>query len=271
MHSKWLVEIATLLAFQAKLGDCSRPSLPSETTYRYWQVSRARFEVWQLRLAEHRERHQCSGASQRLELWQNIRPVLEEIFLSDLLARVVAAYGSTPECPTSAELASIANNVLLTQADLRNRGLRLLMTPGLPVEQSVELNRFRHTLESWTDTFLAQFISPDQVAAFAFDQQRTRELLEENLERTCDQSRFVAWQLMSASCQAWLRRECRSLSVNAELNYQLGEIVLAMIHPDRFDDLPTEPRPFGYRISTLIDQTNRWVGQLLELEPTVNA
>jgi hypothetical protein len=264
MHARWLVEIATLFAIESKLQEDKSRNLHPSAAHRYWAVSRQRFENWQAALSEQRDQLERAGASERILISRVLRPIIEEIFLSDVPTRVLAAYGARLEADAvNAEVGPIAHNIFTTHQDIRNRCLRLLVSQGLPVDQTVELNRIRYGIEHWTDTFIAQFSHDTTRLEYAFLPDRTAELIDEAKERSHDSTRFVAWQLMTASCQKWMNKNCRSTSANPVLNQQLGEAVLAMLHPEKFPSLSPFPLPFSERVTTLIDQTNLWVSQLI--------
>ncbi len=265
MHARWLLEIATLFVFDPKGTDPALIGNQTSAANRYWTVSRQRFDRWQAQLSDLRNQLESAGASRRVLLWKEIRPMMEEVFLSDVLARVIAAHGAKMESEgTDSEIAPIAHSVHMTQEDIRNRCLRLLMAPGLPVDQAVELNRIRFGLEQWTDTFLAQLPIGIEILRFCFKSDRTQELIEEASERTTDQAKFLAWQLMASSCQEWMAKNCPSTSANSQLNQQIGEAALAMLHPQRFRSLSPFPSLSSDRINTLIDQADLWVSKLLQ-------
>lgn len=265
MHARWLVEIATLFVVQSQHFSDVDLHLQTSSCHRYWAVSRQRFERWQNRLTMHREQLGSAGASRRVILWREIRPTLEEVFLSDVLTRVIATVGAKLESDgIDADMGPIAQSVFAAHEDVRHRCLRMLMMPGIPVEQALELNRIRFSLEKWSDTFLAQIeIRSNNLMPFCFDQDRTRELIEEAAERSSEQAKFVAWQMMSASCQKWMSKFCTSISANPQLNQQIGESTLAILHPERFPSLSPFPALASDRIKTLIDQADLWVSKLL--------
>lgn len=267
MHARWLVEIATLFAVHSNEFESPTTSENATAAHRYWAVSRQRFDRWQSKLSSHRNQLDKAGASRRVALWKEIRPTLEEIFLSDVLTRILAAYGVRLESEgIDVDTGPIVHSVYITQEDVRNRCLRLLMTPGLPVDQAVDLNRIRFALEHWTDSFLAQLPLGVEILPYSFKPDRTQDLIEEASERTTDQARYVAWQLMASSCQQWMSKHCPSTSANPQLNQQLGEAALAMLHPARFPSLSPFPSLSGDRIKTLIDQADLWVSKLLYAE-----
>ncbi len=264
MHARWLVEIGTLFAIESKLQEEKSHLLHPSAIHRYWAVSRQRFENWQAKLSEHRDRLESVGASGRITESKQLRPIIEEIFLSDVLTRILAAYGARLESDSiNADLGPIAHNVFNSHEDVRNRCLRMLVSQGLPVDQTVELNRMRYSIEHWTDAFIAQFSYDTTRLDYSFKPERTAELIDEAKERSDESTKLVAWQLMIGSCQKWMNQNCRSAPANPILNQQLGESVLAMIHPDRFPSLSPFPLPFSDRVTTLIDQASLWVSQLM--------
>ncbi len=267
MHARWLVEIATLFVVPSTGTSVPGDAAQTSATHRYWAMSRQRFERWQSQLSLHRARLVSAGASRRVALWKELRPTLEEIFLSDVLTRVVAAFGARLESAgIDSDIGPVVHSVHSTQEDIRNRCLRLLVTPGLPVEQAVDLNRVRFALEHWTDTFLGQLPSGFVGIPFSFNPERTRDFMDEAAEHSTDQTKYVGWQLMAASCQKWMLQNCASVSANPLLNQQIGEATLAMLRPERFPSLSPFPALAGDRLGTLLDQTDLWVKKLLYTE-----
>lgn len=264
MHARWLTEIATLFVVQWPIIAPAKTPFSSSAIHAYWTRSWQRFDCWQSSLWRHRESLEGAGASRRLILWNAIRPTIEEVFLSDALTRVLAAISNQMDQDgIDNDSGPIMNSVFTTHEDVRNRCLRLLLMPGLPVEHAVELNRIRYSLEHWTDTFIAHLHPKVDVLPYCFRQVRTLELSEENQERSNDPGQFVAWQLLYSSCQKWLVQNCKSTTAHGELNRQIGEIALTLLHPESFPILDPSGSFELERVGQLIDQTDKWVNELL--------
>ena len=298
MHARWLVDIAMLYVRQWPDVLATRSGFASAATHAYWARSRQRFEYWQESLSLHRSQIDSVGASKRIELWQAIRPTLEEIFLSDMLTRILATTARTLErLDVDDDASPIAHSVFTGHEDIRNRCLRLMMLPGLPVDQAVELNRIRHSLEHWTDRFLASLATTTELASektetiteatkYAFRPDVVSEFIEEKRESEIyllrgeptplvvdsttesmhlksESTQSLEIRILSTSCERWIAKHCRSLSSNPHDNRLIGEAALAMVRPDRSSEWSPLVSCSVARIASLLDQTDQWVSQLL--------
>lgn len=298
MHARWLVDIAMMYVRQWPELLSNRTGLASAPTHAYWTRSRQRFDNWQESLLQHRLKIDSVGASKRVALWQSIRPTLEEIFLSDMLTRILATTTRTMErLGIDEEASPIAHSVFTAHEDVRNRCLRLMMLPGLPVDQSVELNRIRHSLEHWTDRFLASLATATELTSdktetiteatkYAFRPELVSEFIEEKrggeinlanrdlLVPACDPMKesielhsqtteSLEVRLLSTSCERWISTHCRSVSANPTDNRLIGEAALAIVRPENLQDWSPLSGGSVDRISSLIEQAEQWLNQLL--------
>jgi hypothetical protein len=165
------------------------------------------------------------------------------------------------------------------------------------VDQAVELNRIRHSLEHWTDRFLASLATTTELASektetiteatkYAFRPEVVSEFIEEKRESEVFQLRgesspmvvdsteesmhlksestqALEIRILSTSCERWIAKHCRSLSSNPNDNRLIGEAALAMVRPDRISEWSPLVSCSAARIASLLDQTDQWVKQLL--------
>ncbi len=149
----------SLLFGRAIAGDCLLPLGTSPAALNaYWIASRQRADNWHEALCIYRHRLENGGASQRLSVWIQLRRIIEEVLLSEVLTRVLAAMATHMENDGLDEDAGpIASNVALSHAEARHRCLQIMVDGvGQPVSDAVQLNRMRFQLEEWTDMLLAQ-------------------------------------------------------------------------------------------------------------------
>jgi len=298
MHARWLVDIAMLYVRQWPELLSTRSGFASAATHAYWSRSRQRFDYWQASLSQHRSQIDSAGASKRVALWQAIRPTMEEIFLSDMLTRVLATTSRTIErLGIDKDASPIAHSIFTGHEDIRNRCLRLMMLPGLPVDQAVELNRIRHSLEHWTDRFLASLATstemtshktetitestkyafrPELVSEFieekrgtelnladSLNEPTTNASIQESMELQLESVESLEIRLFSSSCERWTATNCRSVSANPADNRLIGEAALAIVRPDTLHEWSPLSGCSLERMSSLIDQADQWVNQLL--------
>lgn len=240
MHSIELARIATLIAAQGPSLAMIRPTIPVEAMTRYWVASRQRTELWNRGLARLVEL-EADGRPLAIDAWwfEHI-PMIEEILVSEMLTRVMAAVGAAlDDGVEDRDVEPVTHSIFQTHLESRNRVLRvLLFSRGRSVEQALRLNRLRRCVERWTDFLLAPLIRvrPDSLQ-FAIDAGRARAYASESPEQYSDRtSDGVNW-LSAATLELSLTSLCDRRAGLPQANRQLGEAVLACLRPQLFDSL----------------------------------
>lgn len=240
MHCIELARIATLIAAQGPSLAMLQPHIPANAMTGYWVASRQRTELWNQGLARLVEL-EAAGRPLAIDAWwfEHV-PMIEEILVSEMLTRVMAAVGAVLDDEIeNRDVEPVTHSVFQTHLESRNRVLRLLLfSRGRSVEQALRLNRLRRCVERWTDLLIAPLVRvrPDSIQ-FAIDAGRARAYADECPVDYRDRgSDGVNW-LSAATMEISLGGLCDRRAALPQANQQVGESVLACLRPQVFDSL----------------------------------
>lgn len=264
MHSSWLVEIASVWAYHASARVEEDLPFPAEAVHEYWVQNRTRFNGWNAMLTAHQRRMESLSMGSRIQAWQKLKSLIEEILLAEPLARVSVAIATRLESRRiDDDTRSILHNVYGTHQEVRNRCLKIIsqgIANGNP--EADELNSLRHYLEHWTDLLLGYFANHSEATQYSHNPSRVAEFSEEYSDRMLgDQSKLV-WSLLIASCRAWLNKHVEHRPVSPRLNQLISEAALGMIHPNLFDSMGLMRSHLLHRIEKGLDQAGETIQRL---------
>lgn len=265
MHARDLVELAALLAVNGSTLIEHARHLSPEGLEQYWTAAKCRHERWLRTLKLFSLEVQYVDVLETMDYWTAIRPVLEEILTSEILARVWAAICCGYDRRHGLEEGSlVARTVLASHLEARHRTLNLMVYGrGLRVEQAVSLNRMRRRNERWADVFLSLLASHVDISEFVFSAGRAREFARE-LKRTAEPDLSVA--LLLASLRLSYQREQPSAAANPDLNRRVAESLLATLPPHLFDSTGQLKSLWLLRMQSAACDTQGLIDQLLALD-----
>lgn len=239
MHSGWLVETASLWGYHGSTLVCQRESLCCEAVNEYWIRNRVRLDGWNSLLTRYRVQTLSLSMARRIRAWEKLRSLIEEILLSEPLARVcVAVAAQLEERQVDGDSRAILHNVFTAHCEVRNRCLKIILA-GVDrgIAEAAELNRLRHYLEHWTDLLLGYFANSSFSAVYAFSSARMQEFSDDfSQPRLGSQSQMV-WSLQLASCRNWLNQHCSHSPISPRMNHRICEAAMGMIHSQAFDSV----------------------------------
>jgi hypothetical protein len=243
MHAANLASLAsTLTGYASALLALSVPVRP-HALEQYWLTCRFRHERWSEQLAAHRHAIQHQGVSHRSRSWHEILPVIQEVLLSEPLARCVAYLAQVfDDREIDSSFAPLARNALSIQVEARHRCLHLIVFgQGLSVETAVKLNRLRRTVESYTDELLSSMPPIENLDEFCFDSVAVREAQAKWLQSgpSANQSAMLLANLLSEGLRRALTADVDERVANLRMNVKLSQAVLGLLPETLFD-------PFGY-------------------------
>ena len=209
-----------------------------DAAHGYWLSSRFRCDAWHHKISAHRSTVERCGTSQRMRLWREIIPTLQEILISEPLSRTIAYLaGQLERRGADADWGPLAHSVLGNHIDARHRCLNLMVFGyGLPVEGAVTLNRLRRLIEFFSDQLLGALPPQGDLDDYAFNPSvvahTQRAFRCYPLSGSLQQMRLVS---LSTAFQALLDGDYQCESANPRLNQNIAEAALAMWPPDAFD------------------------------------
>ncbi|KAA5543600.1 hypothetical protein FYK55_10325 [Roseiconus nitratireducens] len=249
MHCVTLADLAAMLAQHGPSLLERHRGVPTETIFRYWTASRSRHELWHRVMARYRQAQRGGDYFEMRQWWSDHLVVLEEILVSELLARVVAAIGRETaerhgfsELPCEGKqdpssLAAITHGVFEAQLEASHRvGQLILEASGARVSDLVRLNRLRHGVERWTDWLIGR-VSVDLNRSFAYSirPERARAFCQEVHETGADRGDDLSTWLMNAAMRDMLYRRTSESSALPNANHQVAAAALALFRPELFD------------------------------------
>ncbi|MGB7346116.1 MAG: hypothetical protein WBD20_18000 [Pirellulaceae bacterium] len=190
--------------------------------------------------------------------WEHNLSMLEEVIVSEMLSRVVAATTGLVEAANGRdEVSAVTHNVYLTHLEVSNRVHQLIVRgEGHSVHHAVRLNRLRQAVQRWTDALLGRMaFEPSENLAFAFEYDRAKTFCEES--RVCGLSpqRSMTCWLMHASMRETLCRRTSGDTAFPQSNQDVADAVISMLQPELFDDLGTLKSGWTHRLQRGVSPT----------------
>ncbi|AMV32877.1 hypothetical protein VN12_12185 [Pirellula sp. SH-Sr6A] len=264
MHSSWLVEIASVWAYHASARVEEDLPFPSEAVHAFWVQNRTRFNSWNALLTAQQRRMESLSMGSRIQAWQKLKSLLEEILLAEPLSRVSVAIAARLESRRiDDDTRAILHNVYTTHQEVRHRCLKIIsqgILSGNP--EADELNSLRHYLEHWTDLLLGYFANHTEAIQYSHNPTRVAEFSEEYSDRMLGEQSKLVWSLLIASCRAWLNKHVAHRPVSPRVNQLISEAALGMIHPNLFDSMGLMRSHLVHRIEKGLDQAGETIQRL---------
>jgi DNA-directed RNA polymerase specialized sigma24 family protein len=269
MHASELAQLAALVAHHTPTIVRGSQPIREKGLEQYWTASKCRLDRWLRALKAHQRSLKDATEQQRGEHWRFLRPMLDEILLSETLTRVWAAIGSAIDGRQGkSAVEPIARSTLIGHLEARNRALQLIVFGhGLGAEDAVELNRLRRRVERWTDLMLGYVLLEHPVNEFAFDRSRADEFAEDLRHERKVGTDSRAWQLVHSSLQVAFEKESRQVAASAELNQQIAAAVMGCLGEDLFDSLGLLKSRWQIRLTQVANDAQGMLTELLSTEP----
>jgi hypothetical protein len=266
MHSRELAELAALVAVHASALAEDRSRLPHAAVEEYWAASKCRIDRW---LRTLRQLAACDGLSAPATLaWPRVRPVLEEILVSELLTRIWTANCAACDAARSdQDLEPVARNIFTGHLEARRRLLQLMAEcRAIERDQAAALNLLRRRIERWGDMLLAHLADLVDTDEFAFERGRARDFADDLDRRTTRKKRAFASQLVRASLRAALAHGLADRTPNADLNRRIGSAVLGCFREELVEAPELAKSLWLERVTRTARDTEEMVEALLRLD-----
>ena len=263
MHARELADIASWAAFNASQLVQDQESKAAVAAQRYWTSSKCRMQRWMRALKIFEDDVRYSHPDH--DPWPAVRIVVEEILVSEVLARVwVAMMSNRNYFHAFEEMEAVAQNVYTSQIEARNRALHLILSAEEGgVGALASTNQLRRKLERWTDLLLGQLPDSQVAVRFAFDARRMVDFAEERQERS-DSEGVHRTSLYIQGFQNDLLGATDRCAANPMINRDIASGIIGCFEADRFDSagLPKAARSLwidkhGSEAQLLVDQLVR--------------
>lgn len=240
MHCVETAEFASLLAYHLPAIIEYREAFATSEINQYWIESRSRLEQWHRVLAEY---HMIDADMRPFAMqawWSEQQTVMEEIIVTDILTRMVAAVGlAIDQKWQQREIEPVSHSIFVSHLEARNRVFQLvLFGRGSSATQSLQLNRLRRAVERWIDRLLAPicFIEPS-ARRYAVDADRLDANLQDYSEDSIPEVRCLSDSLSRSAMRCTLTSRTRPRAANPEHNDRIVDSVIALLPVKAFDSL----------------------------------
>lgn len=278
MHVVRLAELAAVMTYHGPALLYRHGSVSPEAVSSYWTASRQRQSLWHQSLIRFDRAADQADPLLMRSWWLEHFGVLEEIFVSELLTRVIAAIADGVDRASCCdEFSPIAQAVYLSHLDVRNRVQSVILDRrGCTVYDAVRLNRLRRTIERWTDVLIGQLAGYDpELARYGFDIDRTALHASDTDGHTSSPEREMVQWLTRASMADSIRRRVAPSASLPQANKSIADSVLLILRPDLFDSVGTLKSLCLHRIENQARLTDQMINDYLRADinasPTMSA
>lgn len=271
MHVRELVELAGLASQHGPTLIVGPHAIDCAGLQLYWSSSKCRLDRWSRAI----KTYQSVTPAGKLESairWGAIRPVLEEILVSEILTRVwTGVLCGYDRARSLCEAQPIADSVLRGHLEARSRALAILVdSPHVDAEEAVLLNRLRRRAERWTDLLLAALVDHIEVKPLAFDLSRVCDFAEDlNFQRKEPGGRHT-WSLTMVALRGAFQSGLCENSPNADIHLRVAGGILGCFSADLFDSTGLLRSMWLVRMATSTSDVQGMIDELLcDDEPSI--
>jgi hypothetical protein len=277
MHSRKLVELSALIAVNAP-EILSRGHLSASHIEQYWAASKLRLACWAESLQGYLQLQVGSSplmsqAGPLVVAWREVRPVLEEILVAEILTRVWTCVVCLYDRRHGRGLEALVRRVYAGHLEARNRALNVLVYGrGFSASEAAELNALRRRCERWCDLLLAHLsISHGRqwqsvIDELAIEADRSREFARDLME---DESACalvpLAGQLLQSSLREAFGKGLAEEPPYPAFNQQIADALLACLPDERAAFVPPGD-PWLDRIELITSDAEGMIRELLQIE-----
>ena len=237
MHSRFLVDVAAISANQSQTLLFRTQTANQWRGEQFWALSRARMNLWMQRMKRVRAWQENQAELDATTFWNDLEPVLEEVFYSEVCTRIwCALLASADHHALPGELDPIARSVFVTCLEVRRQALRLLLySRGIPQINATPMNRMRYECELWTDQLLARIEPLATAYQFCFEKKRLKQTSKWLKQQGNTRDAYQGWNAFLTGLSSTLSGRLGCEPVCADLNADLCAVLLGCLPDTSFD------------------------------------
>jgi hypothetical protein len=264
MHAHQLADVAAVVCLHGQPLVAADPTTFDESLAGYWKASRCRLDRWGRGLRVLSVNGGAGGPSPNPSLQG--RGIVEEIFVSEILVRAVAAIAvAHDERHGRSESAPVGRNVFASHIEARRRALAVVTAWAQSDCDAIDipgLLALHRQCERWSDLLLAYLVPHVAVDEFAASPVRVHDFAYD--ARGHLQS-STSSQMTMTMVLSGLRSSLAPLtpheSPNADLNLEIAAAVLGCFSADCFDSVGLLKSSWLERIEHVPDETLAVLGE----------
>jgi hypothetical protein len=231
-----MAEIAALVSAKSTLLIESPTRLSDESLQTYWKYARGRTVDWIRKLDDGNARISTSCESQHGEIWASLKPVVIEVFVSEILTRVWGATLTAYDRHQGIHCAApIASNTTDGHTQARTLAMKLLVNgPQVPLKALAEVDQIRRKAERWSDLLVGHLAIKYGLEEFAFESRRSLEFGQSQMQQFIETNDEPVWEFVLAGVRLGFS-SLQSEAVSATWNRGIVEAIIGSFPPDSFD------------------------------------
>ena len=236
LNQRQTVEIAAMIAAQSAHvieGTARVPDIPLQ---KYWTSTKQKMSVWRREIDRHAIDGLDDSAAENQSRWRLLEPILEEIFVSEILTRVWGAVLTASDQRRGIRHAEpFARSTLIGHLECRHLALNQLVN-GKHVSSTAiaQVDRFRRRTERWTDMCLGHLLPMYAVRDFAFDARRANDFGEDPMINPGNATSTSAWTMVLASLRMAFPETEPHCRETIPIDQEIHDSIIACFPPDAF-------------------------------------
>ena len=265
MHCVLTADLAAIMSQHGPAILHGSDRVPAEAVSQYWSASRNRLELWHQAMARYRSAEDSGNTLRLRTWWKEHAGVMEEVLVTEMLTRVVAAIAAGLDTVQHVdEISPVTHAVFLSHLEARNRVQQIMLFGrGNSVTDAVRLNRLRAVVERWTDTMIGRVsIELPELTKYGINVDRAKQYASEAREYSVGVAARTTTWLMNAAMNDTLRRRTSKHTSLPGANHAVASSVVMMLRPDLFDSVGALKSLWLHRLSSTTGQANRVLDEL---------
>lgn len=264
-----MAETAAFASARSMLLIQSSSQVPDEHLHNYWKCCRGRLVDWLKSIDTLSSQAADRDDGNHLELWQSAVPILNEIFVTDIMTRVWAATLTAVDMNRGVESASpIARHTLNGHDEARNRAMSLMVN-GLqvPLGRLSQVDRIRRKSERWADLLIGHLVLNFQLDEFAFEVDRAVEFGQSQMREILRATDEPVWEFVLTGIRLAFKSLPDEPPPSDTWNQGIIRHVLGSFPTDSFDEFGQFKSVCRSRVEESSVRSDRVADALLQITP----
>ena len=264
-----IAETAAFASARSMLLIESSTPISDEQLHNYWKCCRGRLIDWLRNIDDLSSQAADRADGDHLVLWQSAVPILNEIFVSEILTRVWAATLTAMDMTRGSTQASpIARHTLTGHNEARNRALTLMVKGmDVPLGSLSQVDRLRRKAERWSDLLCGHLVLNFQLEEFAFEPDRAVEFGQSQMREILRATDEPVWEFVLTGIRLAFKTMPDETPPSDAWNRGIIRHVLGSFPPDCFDDFGQFKGLRRSRIERGSERSDRLAEALLQTAP----
>lgn len=261
-----IAETAAFASARSMLLIESSTPVSDEQLHNYWKCCRGGLIDWLRDIDDLSSQAADRADGHHLVLWQSAVPILNEIFVSEILTRVWAATLTAMDMTRGSKQASpIARHTLSGHNEARNRALTLMVKGmDVPLGSLSQVDRLRRKAERWSDLLCGHLILNFQLEEFAFEPDRAVEFGQSQMREILRASDEPVWEFVLMGIRLAFKKMPDETPPSDAWNRGIIRNVLGSFPSDCFDDFGQFKGLRRSRVERSSERSDRFADALLQ-------